>query len=174
MMIRSAELSECGTYRYTLERRCRGEVRRTLVFIGLNPSTADAERDDNTIRRIVGFANYWGFDRVLVVNLFAFRATHPSILSAQVDPIGPDNDKHIRDVVAVADDVLCGWGERGGLLDRDAAVRRLLLEAGIDSVSCLGKTKSGQPKHPLYIRANRRRDRWNLRGATTAPKDGKR
>ena len=143
----SAEFSRCRRYRYTLERRwaTRGP---TVVFIGLNPSTADERTDDPTVRRCVGFARDWGFAGVVLVNLFALRSTDPALLLTDRDPIGPDNDHWIRSSLRAAAMVVAAWGVRGGLLDRDAAVAAI---AG--DLHCLGLTKAGHPRHPLYLSA---------------------
>ena len=90
----TADFSFCGQYRYTLTRVWSLE-RGLVLFVGLNPSTADAERDDPTVRRCVGYARRWGFGGVLVANLFAYRATDPRDLLAVSYPIGPRNDEVI-------------------------------------------------------------------------------
>ena len=115
----------------------------------LNPSTADAEIDDPTIRRCMGFARREGAGGIEVLNLFALRATDPQTLRETVDPIGPDNDGWIREVLRPHSRVVVAWGERGRYLSRDFAVLRNLRESGI-RIECLGD----KPKHPLYIRAD--------------------
>ena len=97
-MRRSATLSPCGLYRYDLQRRW-GEG-PAVVFIGLNPSTADATVDDRTIGRMVGFATSWGRSAITVVNLFALRSKDPALLRAHSDPVGPDNDAVLRAAAA--------------------------------------------------------------------------
>jgi hypothetical protein len=114
----------------------------------LNPSTADAERDDPTIRRCGGFARAWGFGAMTVVNLFALRATDPARLRRARDPIGRDNDRHIAEAAAGADALVLAWGIHGALRDRDRAVLALLSEL---RPSCLGLTRGGHPRHPLYL-----------------------
>jgi hypothetical protein len=144
------------TYRYRLWRVWNDALPR-VAFVLLNPSTADADRDDPTIRRCVGFARAWGFGGVEVVNLFAYRATHPADLRRCAaadggDPVGPENDAHLAAVFSAAGLVVAGWGVHGSLLGRAAAVRAAgLLPA---SAVCLGCTKSGEPRHPLYVRAD--------------------
>lgn len=143
-----------GRYRYRLWRRWRASG-PVVAFVMLNPSTADAERDDPTIRRCTGFARAWGFAAMTVVNLFALRATDPARLRRARDPVGPDNDRHIAAAAAGSDAVVLAWGNHGALGGRDRAVLDLL--AG-SRPSCLGVTGSGQPRHPLYLRrATRRR-----------------
>lgn len=150
---RGAVLSDCGLYRYRLHRRATASDRIAL-FIMLNPSTADAEQDDPTIRRCIGFARAMECGRLLVVNLFAFRATSPKVMLAAADPIGPDNDKHIdqcaQDSVMSGGRIICAWGAHGSHRGRGAVVLRRLLLAGCDPVS-LGETAKGMPRHPLYL-----------------------
>lgn len=153
----SATISECGLYRYTLARTW-DEGKPPVVFCMLNPSTADSTQDDPTIRRCVGFAKKWGFGGLAVVNLFAFRATKPEDMVRAADPVGPENDAHIK-AAAKGRLVICAWG-LFALPDRLKAVHarpRAILDL-IRSVDgdprCLGLTKNGRPKHPLYLRAD--------------------
>lgn len=151
----SAVISECGTYRYRLTRRVGNPVRGTCLFIMLNPSTADAENDDPTIRRCMGFAAAWGFGMLEVVNLFAFRATDPKALLGASDPVGPDNDRHIEEAARGAGCIVAAWGVHGRLRDRGNRVLEMLW--GMDMgkpVLALGLTIDKAPKHPLYIRAD--------------------
>jgi hypothetical protein len=152
---KEADVSPCGLYRYTLTRHWNPD-RETVAFCLLNPSTADGERDDPTIRRCVGFADAWGYGRLVVVNLFALRATEPAELRKAADPVGPDNDRHI--VEATAGRVtICAWGATVAtwpshrLRTRVAIARRVLQWA---LVRHLGLTKDGHPKHPLYLPAD--------------------
>lgn len=135
-------------YRYLLWRRWGHGG--TVAFVMLNPSTADAARDDPTIRRCAGFARTWGFGGMAVVNLFALRATDPARLRRARDPVGRENDHHIAAAAATADAVVVAWGVHGGLGARDRAVLALL--AGLRP-RCLGVTRAGQPRHPLYLPA---------------------
>jgi len=143
---RGATLSPCGRYRYALWRRFGPGTE--VVFIGLNPSTADASHDDPTIRRCIGFARRWGHGRLTVVNLFAWRATDPSDLRAAEEPVGPDNMTTLQAAIARADQVIPCWGHLGDLHGQDQIVRRMLPSGA----RCLGFTKSGQPRHPLFVR----------------------
>jgi hypothetical protein len=115
----------------------------------LNPSTADAEVDDPTIRRCMSFARREGAGGIEVLNLFALRATDPGKLRDAPDPIGPDNDQWIREVLHPHSRVVAAWGINGRYLGRDFAVLRNLRESGIRIV-CLGD----KPKHPLYIKGD--------------------
>ena len=147
----SAELSPCGRYRYVLS---RGWGQGNLMnFVMCNPSTADAEVDDPTIRKCVGFAKKFGFDGIQVMNLFAFRATDPKELGQLgIDPIGyPENDKYLR---TLRGDVCLAWGGIGKKLrhhpGRPVAVEVLLRNNGCRLLT-LGMTKSHAPRHPLYL-----------------------
>lgn len=113
----------------------------------LNPSTADAEQDDPTIRRCMGFAKDWGYGGLMVGNLFAFRATRPEILYREKDPVGDMNDLFLKQMSEQCARVVFAWGEHGKLYD--AAIR---VSAMFPGAGCLGKNKSGMPKHPLYVR----------------------
>lgn len=138
-----------GPYRYLLWRRWEASAAGVL-FVMLNPSTADARRDDPTIRRCIGFARAWGFGGVEVVNLFAWRATLPRELRRAADPIGPRNDQVIAEAAARAQAVIVAWGIHGVHLGRGDDVAHLLAAA---RPRCLGATATGAPRHPLYVRA---------------------
>jgi hypothetical protein len=151
----TARLSPCALYRYELTRAWDDGVlfasRGELVVVMLNPSTADAERDDPTIRRVVGFAKRDGFSSLRVLNLFALRSTNPNALVHEA-AVGPDNDQALRDALAaaVARDVpvLAAWGASPWTVARVPHV--LALVPGVTWV-CLGRTKDGAPRHPLYV-----------------------
>jgi hypothetical protein len=149
--IKGAEIDPTGMYRYSLWRIWDSAKDGHLVFVMLNPSKADADLDDPTIRRCIGFAKTWGFGSIEVVNLFAFRATDPSELKKCKDPIGPHNNKHIHSAAARATKIVFAWGVNGTLLSRDKQVINLLSDY---NPVCLQKSKAGHPKHPLYIAAN--------------------
>ena len=117
----------------------------------LNPSTADAEKDDPTIRRCIAFAARAGFGGVEILNLFAFRATRPAALKAAADPVGPDNDDHLRTLFGQHRVVLAAWGAHGAFRRRADAVRYIADELGV-ALICLGRTAQGQPRHPLYVK----------------------
>lgn len=142
----SAEISDCGKYRYMLWREWGDDPQNKALFIGLNPSTADGESDDPTIRRCVSFAQKFGCDALTMANLFAYRATDSAELSKVEDPVGPDNDKWLRNFGMTATIIVAAWGAFP-VGDRAAEVLEMLPQ-----VLCLGKTKSGAPRHPLYLR----------------------
>lgn len=155
----AALLSDCGRYRYRLEREALpldllGGPQRVVVFIGVNPSTADAVADDATVRKWRGFAARWGYTRFVVGNLFAYRATQVAALAAAEDAIGPDCDAHLQTMLREAEIVVPCWGERGKLPPRLRSridqVWALIRAAG-RPVHALGITTSGDPKHPLML-----------------------
>jgi len=157
---RSAVISPDGVYRYLLERRWGGGP--AVAWIMLNPSTADADTDDQTLRRISVFSRGWGFGRLIVANLYALRATDPAQLWTAADPVGPDNDRHIADAVS-CHEVIAAWGANAKP-DRVAQVLALIgRQPGVGHLHCLGVTKSGAPKHPLYVAGNTPMTLW--RGA---------
>lgn len=149
----AAKISLCGRYRYELSRQWAAGA--CLSFIMLNPSTADADLDDPTIRRCIGFAKREGAGGLVVGNVYALRSTNPKALLTAVDPIGPDNavtlTRIAADSIAHGLPVVCAWGIPGGY----GALRALpLLAKSGARLVCLGKTKNGSPRHPLYIKSN--------------------
>lgn len=169
---KGADLSPCGVYRTRLWRRWNTGA--LLPFVMLNPSTADAEADDPTIRRCVGFARREGWAGIEVVNLFPYRATDPDTL-VDVEDLEhfPFGDEAIRQVIAQQADigpVVAAWGAgyakvmsarrakhgqfgRMAIDDRPAVVRSIAARTGA-RLSCLGVTKDGAPRHPLMVRAD--------------------
>lgn len=136
-------------YRYRLNRTW-DESRPPVCWVMLNPSTADAETDDPTIRRCMGFARDWGHGGIVVVNLFAWRATDPRKLCMAGDPVGPENDRHIIDACA-GELVVVAWGTNAPAA-RASEVLRLIKDNAL-MIRHLGKTKGGHPRHPLYVPA---------------------
>ncbi len=149
-VIKSAQFSGCRKYRYTLTRVWDDRYKRRAVFIGLNPSTADAEIDDPTIRRCIQFAKKWGYPGIIMINLFAYRSTDPKKLLSVEDPVGPDNDYWIMSAVTDTDCVVAAWGTRGSIMMRSNKVQLLLATENIE-LKCLGTTRDGFPLHPLYL-----------------------
>lgn len=139
----SAKISPDGLYRYWLSRRI-GMGERVILFVGLNPSTADANRDDPTIRRCAGFAKQWGFDWLFVGNLHAYRSTDPRNLSKVDCPIGPDNFDTLKWLTHKAEIVVAAWGRHKLRVDAKLMGDWIL---SLPNVRCLG----AWPKHPLYL-----------------------
>ncbi len=150
---RDASISNCGRYRWSLSREWDGDLLKPwLGWIMLNPSVADASIDDPTIRRCMSFAKLWGFSGIGVYNLFALRATEPRELYKAADPIGHGNDEMIVGLVGVCPAIVAAWGVHGQHRGRDKEVIKLIHDAG-GALHCLGTTKDGHPKHPLYVPA---------------------
>jgi hypothetical protein len=156
-----------GEYRYELVRcwapNCNHEddICNNLdcvVFIMLNPSIADADIDDPTIRRCIGFARAWGKTSLRVYNIFALRATDPVALQKHPSPIGPLNKSVLADNIQVKD-LICAWGNHGSLHNQGQEVKALLESSGY-KLKHLGLTKGGHPKHPLYLRADTKPIDW--------------
>lgn len=153
-MFKSAVISGCERYRYQLVRQWRDDAdSKVLHWVMLNPSTADADLDDPTIRKCIGFARFNGFDGISVVNLFAYRSTSPKELTWQrgrVDVVGPENDLWISKIPLNAT-VVCAWGsyieQQPSLWWRHNAVKNML--AGRD-LRCVKLSR--QPWHPLYVK----------------------
>lgn len=117
----------------------------------LNPSRADAFSDDPTLRSCIQFAQRWDCGSLSVVNLFGYCTPHPTALKQVADPVGPENDAHVVEAVERADRVVLAWGNFGGLLGRDHAILALL-KPHRHKLHYLQLNRSGQPRHPLYIR----------------------
>lgn len=153
-MTGDAGFSACGQYRWWLRRQWQPLWPRLLV-IGLNPSRADAQRDDPTLRRIVGFAQRWGYGSVTLLNLHARITPNPAVLRRCPDPVGSENDRWLRTVLTTGGVAAwLAWGNQGSWRGRDRAVLDLLGEAapGVPLL-VLGLTAQGQPRHPLYAPA---------------------
>lgn len=140
--------SPCKQYRYTLWRLFSPVALplRYVLWVMLNPSTADESEDDPTIRRCIAFTESWGYDALCVCNLFAFRATHPADMIHADDPVGDDNDYWLAKLSTDAALVVAAWGEHGTFQNRERAVRLILPD-----LYCLSLNKGGQPGHPLYL-----------------------
>ena len=143
-IIKSAVFSPCRKYRYSLSRTWDIN-QKIILFIGLNPSTADEAHDDPTIRRCLFYSSRWGFGGLIMVNLFAFRATLPKDLENSKHPVGRDNNQFIIHAHKEASMTIAAWGNDGDLYNRDQEVLEI-----ISNPMCLKVNKTGQPAHPLY------------------------
>lgn len=142
-----AEFSEDRKYRYVLWRIW--DAKKPLVmFIGLNPSTANEVEADPTIRRVIRFATDWGYGGFYMMNLFAIVSSKPEILITDPNPVG-DNDRWLGEIAAKCDRIIFAWG-----VFKQASVRRLEVAAMFPGAYCLKKTKDGHPWHPLYVKAD--------------------
>jgi len=149
----SAVISPCGQYRYRLDRAV-GMEGPVYAFFGINPSTADANLDDATVRKWIGFMKRWGGSRFIVGNVFAFRATDVKVLSSTYMPQGRQNDEYIDIMAAEADILVPCWGSRGKVPidlrhELDALKRKLI--ATRKPVMCFGFTATNDPMHPLML-----------------------
>lgn len=149
-----AHFSECRTWRYALWREWDSH-RGFVLFVGLNPSTANEVENDTTISKCVGFANKWGFGGIYMLNLLSFCATQPERMLSASDPVGPENDSTFNLYSSKSNLIVAAWG--GSVPMRERV--RLNLNTRIDNVlrnintevRCLGKTQDGSPKHPSRI-----------------------
>ncbi len=146
----SAHFSRCRRYRFALWRVWDASAPYAMI-IGLNPSTADETANDPTITRCINFARSWGYGGVCVVNLFAYKATYPRDLKAAADPVGRSNDAWLRKLAKGAGVVVAAWGNDGAYLGRSHRVRAM-----IPDMHCLRMNRSGEPAHPLYLKADLR------------------
>ena len=151
-MIKRAKISPCGRYRYWLSRTWDAAA-APMVFVMLNPNLADATRDDPTIRRCIGFAQREGYGGIFVVNLFALRSPKPKELRRAGDPVGPQNERWRRRAIKMAKErrtmIVGAWGAGGGRPAKDFC--EFAASSGLE-LMCLGRTKDGGPRHPLYLR----------------------
>ena len=152
----SAVISSCRKYRYEL-RRIWDETASLVLFICLNPSTADEETEDNTSRICINYARRWGYGGLLVGNLFAYRSTDKNVIYRITDPVGPENDDWLQKLRSEASLVVCAWGDAGGYKARDKQVLSFL-----NNPYCLVRLKSGRPGHPLYKRADLQPITYNI------------
>lgn len=154
---KDALISDCGRYRYWLSRTW-DETRPHMVFVMLNPSVADANIDDPTIRRCMGFAARENCGGIIVVNMFAYRATKPTELVGLDDPCGPENDDwqyyHISRACSAGVPVVLAWGANEMAAKEAKRFFAYYQPAEWHEFCCLGQTQSGAPKHPLYIAAD--------------------
>lgn len=154
----SAVISTCGKYRYRLGRPIEEAADRRLdgcvLWVMLNPSTADAVKNDNTIRRCISFTRSWGYSEFTVGNLYAWRSSDPAALREADDPIGPENLEHLRDMASRASLIVAAWGAHAERAQSDAIAAML---STFGHVWCLGISKRGMPLHPLMLRADTER-----------------
>lgn len=150
----TATFSPCRNYRYCLFRLWNSN-KPTILFIGLNPSTADETTDDPTIRRCINFAKEWGYGSLFMGNLFAKRSTDPKKLKIFADPIGKENDNCLKQMALQSTMIVAMWGSMGSFLSRGIEVRKLFPKLYI-----LGLTHNKQPKHPLYLPSSTKLFLW--------------
>ncbi len=151
----TAVISQDGRYRYELTRHWNNKL-DPLFWIMLNPSTADATSDDPTIRRCISFAKSWGYGGIKVYNLFALRSPHPIRITTVPGPVGPENDKWLISASRSGRQIIAAWGacRTPLVMQRAARVIRLFSRTRRFAPMCLGMTRTGDPKHPLYVPRN--------------------
>lgn len=147
-----AIISECKKYRYQLA-RIWDDKKPTVTFIMLNPSTADANKDDATIRRCIGFASSWGFGGIKVVNLFPYRSTDPKELLKARNPFGDSNHRHIFSCFNNSEKTVCAWGNSAivNKLIKKYSLYMPLLNIPTEELHYIELANDGTPKHPLYL-----------------------
>ena len=148
-----ATFSPCGLYRPHLWRVWEPSLPR-LAFLMLNPSTADENADDPTVRRCNKWARAWGYGRLDVINLFDVRATDPQVMLRSEAPCSPGNDAVILEVSSAADCLVCAWGNHGRHHGRGESIRRRLRAHGITPHALALNRETGEPAHPLYLRSS--------------------
>lgn len=148
-----AIFSACNRYRFELHRRLRVDsfADRGILWVMLNPSTADASKSDPTVTRCMTFSAKWGYPRFMVGNAYALRSTDPKGLWEVPDPVGRGNDAHIRSMGIRADLVMVAWG---GNIKPERARKVLDVLALLGPVHALRVNADGTPAHPLYLPSN--------------------
>lgn len=172
----SAVISECGTFRLRLDRDvrplCGGAV---AALVGVNPSTADAVENDQTIRKDLGFGEVLGWSRIIKANKFAYRAKDVRELRTAADPVGPENDEYLRQIFAEADILIPCWGPLSklpkSLRNRWREVAAMMFETG-KPVMCFGTAKDGQPRHTLMLPYATPLVTWDAPDRTDPPERG--
>jgi hypothetical protein len=164
-----ATLSACGRWRYDLTRRWSPGP--AVLWVGLNPSRADAVADDHTLRRIMTFSRQGGFGAVVLINLYALRATNPAELARHSDPVGPDNDCYLAAHAARHDVVVVAWGTtrvfpgREGQRRHQTRIEAVLAILEGKELCCVGRTRHGHPRHPSRVGAVAALEAWTSSAA---------
>ena len=161
--VRLTRFSPCRKYRYFLQITW-DENKPALVFLMLNPSTADEKANDSTVELCERRARKMGFGSVIILNLFAYRATEPSDMKKYINPVGIDNDlvieATVRAVVASGGSIICAWGNHGAHQDRAKRVVAKLKAMGADLMA-LKLNTNGHPAHPLYLKYEDQPKPWD-------------
>ncbi len=167
--------SESRSYRWILKRELLSG-NKSVVFIGLNPSSANSFNNDMTLRRIINFCSKWDYKNIYIINLFGLISKSPVQLSKSNDPIGGNNDLiTLKSLKFWSEDSNCdlwlGWGDKGQFKGRDQKVIKLIKKFSnikssgnylSKSALCLGLSKKGNPRHPLYMPNSSVLRRFNL------------
>lgn len=157
---RRAQISTCGKFRWMLYRRMKTATDeaagRVILWLMLNPSIADAEIDDPTIKRVMAFSLLWGFGQVYVGNVFGYRATSPRVLQGIQDPVGFANRTYLKTMASFAEKTVCAWGayHLAGDPYNVYAANAYVAAKSRNGMWCLGLTQNGSPRHPLYVKSD--------------------
>ena len=151
-MEKTALISDCKKYRYKLSRQWNRDG-SMIMFIMLNPSTADADIDDPTIRRCISFAKSWGAGGFYVGNLFAYRSKTPKDLLSALDPIGEENKNHLNDMLNDSVFAVCAWGNFPIIKKLKPETLNFLKNKHVP-FRCIDTSINGTPKHPLYLKGD--------------------
>lgn len=151
-MDKSANISPCGKYRYSLSRTW-DESKAKVLFIGLNPSKADATKDDPTIWKLIKYCQSWGYGGFTIVNLFAYRSTNPDALLNKPLPLvlGPDNKTHLSVHIAEATLVVVMWGNNAYRISPNYTEEWVNKLRKMEKAKCFKINRDGSPAHPLYL-----------------------
>jgi len=144
-----ASFSPCRKWRYDLWRIWDPSLQR-VAFIGLNPSTADETANDPTVTRCINYAKTWGYGGMHMLNIFGYRATDPKDMKSVEDPVGIGNTGVVTAIARECELIICAWGTHGGYRGRGKSMYHML--RSMKDIHCLGTTKDGHPKHPLYLK----------------------
>jgi hypothetical protein len=152
-VLRAAILSDCGIYRFLLARSVRPVggyfLKPTVCFVLNNPSTADAIRDDQTVRKCWAYTRYWGYEHMVFANTNPFRSTDPELACMPPEDVLEENDKVLKRCGASAELIICAWGTKAS---PELAARALGILWAQKSLYVLELSKDGIPKHPLYLK----------------------
>lgn len=157
-MVKDCYISDDLLYRYELYRNWDAS-KEMVFFIMLNPSKADAESDDPTIRRCIGFAKSWGYGSICVGNLFPFRTTDPKTLLKCENPFGERNIKHLKYMSQISSMTICAWGNKA-IVDNILKTNKCSIGdliggiEGAEDLHCIAVSKDNVPKCPLYLKSD--------------------
>lgn len=158
MTYRGAVVSDCAGYRMWLWRSRFERVRRAVAWVLNNPSTADADNDDPTVRRAWAFSTSWGYDSMIFVNTNPHRSTNPKLARVPPESVLEANDDWLRHAITGVETVICGWGDKA---NPDLARRAVRVMHSLGPLHALRITKAGSPQHPLYLPGNLTPTLWN-------------
>lgn len=149
-MIKTVKISECQKYRYSLT-RVWDESKPSILFVGLNPSTADADKDDPTIKKLIAYTKAWGYGGFEIVNLFAYRSSDPkNLYNKQAIAIGPGNTTYLKQAASSHVKTICMWGNQAKEISETVTAIWTQYFRG-KGAYCFKINRDGSPAHPLYL-----------------------